>query len=210
MKVLIIGATGATGAMAVQQALDAGHEVVALARAPEKLAVTHARLTVVQGDATRAGDLARALPGVAAVVAILSPRRKDDAVRSQAARALVEEMKRAGVARLVWVSASGVGDSLAQAARSSFVFGRVIVPLFMKAQFADAAVAEEAVRESDLDWTVVRPVQLVNAPARNDVGASLDGEKLTRLQIPRADVAAFLVAQVTSDAYARRMPVIHG
>ena len=107
------------------------------------------------------------------------------------------------------MSASGVGSSKAQVLKSSFVFGRIIMPLFLKHQYADAAVAEATIEASDLAWTVVRPVELVDKPATNNVGASVDGEKLTRLSIPRSDVAAFVLAQLSSPAFVQKMPVIY-
>src|SRR5438067_242548 len=113
MKVLIIGATGKTGSILTERALAAGHDVTALVRDPSKLG--DARVHAEIGDATKADDVERAVRGKDVVVAILSPKNAKDTVRSSAARVVVDAMKKHGVARLVWVSAMGVGDSKQQA-----------------------------------------------------------------------------------------------
>ena len=195
MKLALFGATGKTGGHVLRQALDAGHEVVALCRDPAGLSARD-RLTVVKGDATKAEDVAKVVAGVDAVVSTLGPRdRKPTTVRTDSARNAVAAMKQHGVKKIVWLSASGVGDSLDQARRSSFVFGRIIIPLLLKATYADGAAAEDALRASELDFVIVRPPGLTDGAARGDVKTVPLAEKLARISIPRADVAAFMLAQ---------------
>ena len=129
MNLLILGATGATGKQVVLQALAAGHHLRALVRAPSKITTTDARLEVVKGDVTSSTDLEPALKGREAVISVLGPRINADPVCPSVAKPLVAAMSNAGVKRLVWLSAGGVGDSAATLTRAAFVFGRIIMPL---------------------------------------------------------------------------------
>ena len=210
MKVLILGATGATGRQLVEQALAGGHEVTALVRDPAKADLAHAKLRLVKGRATESGDVAGVVAGQDAVLSALGPRTKSDPVCAEAAQAVVDAMKRPGVKRLVWLSAGGVGDSAPQLTRASFVFGRIIMPLFLRKPYAHDARAEAIVRASGLDWTVVRPLQLVDEPTGGKITAVPIGEgKVSGLKIARRDVAAFMLEEMTARAHAGAMPILH-
>ena len=71
MKILVLGATGATGHPLVQQALDQGHEVVALVRTRSKMKITDEKLTVVEGNVFSKEDLERNLQDVNVVMSTL-------------------------------------------------------------------------------------------------------------------------------------------
>jgi putative NADH-flavin reductase len=208
MKLAVLGATGKTGAHVVRLALEAGHEVVALARDPAAIPARD-KLTVVKGDATVAADVAKVIAGTQAVVSVLGPRTRGKTnLREVSVRNIVDAMKQHGVKKVVWLSASGVGDSLDQAKRSSFVFGRIIIPLMLKATYADAANAEEGLRQSGLDFVIARPPGLTDGKARGDVKEIPLAEKLTRISIPRADVAAWMLEQAATTQHDRQVVTI--
>lgn len=204
MKVLVLGATGATGKIAVQRLLDRGDAVTAFARKPADIALTHERLRVVQGDARDLASLERAVAGQDAVLAAFGPRSlaKDD-LQETLARHLVAAMTKHGVKRLVNLSAWGAGDSRQH---SGFVF-KLVQATILRNVFADKNRGEAILDASDLDWTHVRPGQLLNQPARGGVKASLDGVGL-KPQMTRDDTAAFMVEQLASDAWVRKSPLI--
>lgn len=205
MKIVLFGATGLTGQQVLTLALQAGHDVTATARNPSDLALKHERLRVVKADGQDAASVAAAVAGHDAVVSALGSRtRAKNTVRSDSARNLIAAMKPAGVKRLIWLSAAGVGDSADQARRSSFVFGRIIMPLMLKAVYADAAIADEALLASGLDVTVVRPVGLNNKPATGRVVVT----PIPSSYIPRADVAKFMLDQLGSSEFVGKAPII--
>ena len=117
---------------------------------------------------------------------------------------LVAAMKTAGVRRLVNLSAAGVGDSRSQV---PFLFGRVIIPLLLSKVYADKARGETILFASGLDYVNIRPGRLSNKPARGGVKAQTDAHGL-KLEMTRADLAAFMVAQLTSDVWLRRSPIV--
>ncbi len=209
MKLLILGATGATGQLLVQQALAAGHEVTALVRNPAQVTTSHPNFKAVKGQATVAADVEPLMRGQDAVLSALGPRTKNDPVCADAASAVVSAMQNAGVKRLVWLSAGGVGDSKAHITAASFVFGRIILPLFLAKPYANHLRAEEVVRASGLDWTLVRPAQLVDQATGNPVVAVLPDQKVGGLKIARADVAAFMLGEVGAREYVGLAPTLH-
>lgn len=204
MRVLIVGASGATGRHLVDQALQAGHAVTAFVRDPARLPLTHAALRVVAGDAMRPESLGPAVDGHDAVVCILGAKPEGaDARRGQpgvpvcsaGTKQLIEAMTAAGVRRLVVVSSASVGESRGT--------GRFPAPWVLRTLLRevmdDKEIQEAAVRGSGLDWTIVRPVKMTNGPrtGRTQVGPALRwglGSKVSR-----ADVAA-AVLETLSDA----------
>jgi putative NADH-flavin reductase len=211
MKLLILGGTGATGKHLLEKALAQNHQVTAMVRDPSQVKLTDAHLTLVQGQATRAADVEKALAGQEAVLSALGPRVGADPVCAEAAAAVVEAMKKTGVTRLVWLSAGGVGDSAPQLIAASFVFGRIIMPLFLKKPYANHGRAEETLRASGLEWTVIRPVQLVDAPTGGKPSAVAIGPTAPQnLKIARADVAQFMLDELTARSWVRQMPILQG
>jgi len=209
MKLAILGATGATGKLLVDQALAAGHTVTALARNPADITLRHPALTVVQAEATQQVDMERVLAGHDAVLSAVGSRTlKKNTVRSDAARAVVAAMQKLGLKRLVWLSAAGVGDSADQARRSNFVFGRIIMPLVLAKVYADADIADRHIIGSGLDAVVVRPVGLNNKGLSGRIEVVPLAQKLPRSYISRADVAKFMLEQASSETYLRQQPVI--
>jgi putative NADH-flavin reductase len=205
MKILILGATGATGQLIVRDATAGGHYVVALVRS--KASANLPRAEVIEGDARDEGTLARALNGCDAVVSALGTgmgMREVDLL-TVATRALVAAMTRTDVRRLVCISALGVGDSRNH---GGFVFDRLLQPLLLGPAYKDKERQEAAIRTSSLDWVVVRPAMLTNGAARGRIRATTDLTGVNGGKIARADVAQFVLEQLTTDTWLRRTPVI--
>jgi uncharacterized protein YbjT (DUF2867 family) len=206
MKVLVLGATGGTGRLIVRDALTKGHSVVALVRLKAR-ALDLPGADLIEGDARDEGTLTRALDGCDAAISALGTGigfRKVDLL-AVATRALVTAMKHSGVRRLMCVSALGVGDSRGH---GGFVFDRLFQPLLLRYAYKDKECQEAAIRASSLDWVVVRPGMLTNDSARGSVRAFTDLAGIKGGKIARADVARFVVEQLTTDTWLRQTPVI--
>jgi putative NADH-flavin reductase len=212
MKILLLGANGAVGQLALDDLLKANHEVKAMVRDASAMQRKHPRLTVVQGEPTNAADLEKLLAGQDAVLSTLGARKnKRTTLRTDVARNLVDGMKRHGVRKLVWLDAAGVGSSKEFVQGSSFFFGRIIIPLFLDHMYEDAAAADALIEKSGCDWVIVRPMSFTNGVKTGNVSVVTDMSLTVqlRLRIARADVAAFLVDQVVEDDYVGQMPVIY-
>ena len=193
MRILVLGATGATGRLLVSQALARGHAVTAFVRSRAKLEGVEGDLRLVEGGITDRAAVSAALRGQDAVVSTLGAKKpwrpSPDIV--QGVGVVITAMKAIGVDRVVYMSALGVGESRG-AVRGSVL--RLMIPLMLKAAFADHAVDEQALRDSGLAWTIVRPTLLTNgAPTGRWLGGPDVRDPFPLGRIPRADVAAFML-----------------
>jgi putative NADH-flavin reductase len=205
MKVLIIGATGATGKILMREALAQGHQLTALARNPSALAPEDHRLRVLQGNALDVSSVEAAVAGQDAVLVALGTRSsRPTTLFSESTHNLIGAMDKHGVRRLVCITGIGVGDSKGHV---GFLYDRIIRPLVVRNVYEDKERQEEAIEQSDLDWVIVRPAQLTDEPARGEYSVFLKGS-YTATKISRADVAEFMLAQLTDDTYLHKMPVI--
>lgn len=200
MHLTVIGATSTTGSLVLDRALAAGHHVTALTRDRSRVPQRHERLTVLEGDATAVEDCLRAVTGADAVIVTLGAGRRGE-VRAAGTRAVVEAMGRAGVSRLVCQTTIGVGSSRGNL---NFWWRRVMFGGLLRQAYADHVRQEEIVRDSALDWTIVRPSAFTNEPVEGvRHGFDADAQGL-RLKVSRADVAAFLLAQAQDPGYLHR------
>jgi putative NADH-flavin reductase len=206
MKIVVFGATGRTGKYLVQQAVDQAYEVTAFARNPQSLP-KHLGLRVVSGDVLAYDAVKKAIDGQDAVLCVLGPNsRKAGTMQSQGTLHIVRAMKETHVSRLIVQTSVEVGDSRGQ---GGILFGRFIRPLFLREIFEDKELQEKVTRESNLQWTLVRPTGLTDERALglNQVRVSIDGEKVP-LRIARADVACFILEELRSSRYLYRAPTI--
>lgn len=208
MKLIIFGASGATGKHVVEQALEQGHLVTAFVRDPAKLGVMHSNLAIVKGDLMNAATITPAIQGHDAVLcAIGAPANKTGTIRSEGTRNIIQAMKATGVKRLICQTSLGYGDSKKLLGQTPFIFRNIIVPFILKKAFADHALQEEYIKQSQLEWIIARPANLTDE-ARTGVykqGFPATGKKL-KMKISRADVADFMLKQLTADTYLRQTP----
>jgi putative NADH-flavin reductase len=187
MKVAVLGATGGLGLEIVRQAMEHGHTVTAFVRSPDRLKAFQGRIRVIRGDVLNRVELAQAIEGHDAVLSGFGPRvpiaKSDANLLRDFAVALTTAMQQAGVRRVVVVSTAFLfRDSILP---PTYLFGR----LFFSGIVIDSEAMERTLRESELDWTIVRPPQLTDK-ARSGRYRVRDGH-LPRFgfNISRADVA---------------------
>jgi len=206
-KILVLGATGGTGRLIVSQALARGYQVTALVRSPEKASDLKGAKLVV-GDVRDERALRNALEGQDAVVSALgtpaSPFR-EVTLLSTATRALVDAMKAEHVSRLVCITGLGAGDS---AGHGGFLFDNLIFPLLLKRVYADKNRQEAIVRDSGLDWILVRPSVLSDKPGGKTIRPLTDLSDFHGGTISREDVATFVLNQLHADSWLHRSPLI--
>jgi putative NADH-flavin reductase len=202
MRLTVFGATGGTGRLLVQQALDAGHDVTAFVRDAARLGLEHERLGVVVGDVMDPAAVEDAVRDRDAVLcAIGAPASDRSRVRTRGTGVIIDAMERAGARRLVCLSSFGVGDSRA---RLPLHLRYLIVPLFLRHAFADHETQEARVRESDLDWTIVRPPHLKDGPHTGAYRHGFDAvPREVRLVITRADVADLMLRVAADGSHVR-------
>lgn len=202
-RILIVGATGGTGRRLVEQALERGFWVTALVRNPSKLRLEHQRLTIVQGDVLDAASIHAAMRGQEAVLSALGHRRYfyPTRIQSDGTKNVLRAMETHGVRRFVCMSSLGIGDSVG---RLGLLYTFFVIPVILPFYFWDKTRQEKAIAASGVDWTIVRPGALTNGARRGRArpGARV-GSYIWTVSVPRADVAEFMIDQLTSSAYLR-------
>ena len=204
MKLTIFAATGGIGRQILEQAIAAGHDVTAVARNPQKLPGELSRqVRVVTADlaAPDPATLRSAVEGADAVLSGLGPRSNAEAgIATQGTQAITTAMKAAGVRRIIVVSAAPIGTVPSPGRPNppkhdpgdGFVLRHLLSPLTkaaLRKHYADLAQMEDVLRDSDLDWTAVRPPRLTDKPLTGTYRMAY-GQNLRRgLFIPRANVA---------------------
>ncbi len=208
MRVLIIGASKGIGLETTRQALDAGHDVRALARSATSIAVSNPRLEKMRGDALKTENVETALVGVDVVIQTLGVGLGDlfrpVHLFSDSTRVLIEALRIQGVKRLICVTGFGAGDSRAsisclQRLPFQMVFGRA---------YDDKSLQEKLIKESELDWTIARPGVLTSGSRTGHYQILSEASQWRNGIISRADVAEFLVRQIGDQTYIRKSPVL--
>jgi len=202
MRITVFGATGRIGAAAVEQALEAGHKVVAVVRASAQYDREHPSLEVVKvSGLTAPAELVAAVDGAEAVLSGVGPRgRKDGPVTSTSTRAITQAMRETGVRRYVGVSAAPVGpvppdDSLLNRAFIHPFFG-----WFLKETYDDLALMERELAGAGIEWTIVRPPRLVSKPVTGVYRTALDANLPRGTSISREDTAHLMLATLTDSS----------
>jgi putative NADH-flavin reductase len=219
MRLAIFGSTGGTGRRLVERAIAEGHDVTAFVRNPSRLTARHERLHIVVGDAFDPTAVREAVAGNEAVICVLGsrqpsnplhPRRLGDphGVGSAGSENIIAAMKEHGLRRFVCQTAWGVGESRQDPGFAGAFFMNVLVPPLLRDEYAVKEAQERIVAESDLDWIIVRPMIMTNGPWTNDYRADADLKPGRRPYISRADVADFLLKQLTDDTFVRKAPAI--
>jgi putative NADH-flavin reductase len=207
MKIIIFGASGRTGKLLVGQGLDLGHEITAFVRDPARLPFIHKNLKMFQGDIDDAGLVDKGIIGQEAVICAIGPTKDGSKnIMTIAAYHIITAMERHGVRRLVTLTGAGVRDpnDLPQFRDRAI---SAMLRLTARDVLDDAIRHVEAIRASDLDWVVVRAGILTDTPAGGEIHVGYLG-KGSGPRISRADVATFMLQQLSEDTYLHQAPMI--
>ncbi len=194
IKVFVFGWTGKTGRHLVAQALEQGHEVTAFARNPSKLEMLHVKLRLVRGDALDPASVESAVQGQDVVLSALGARPgQPKTVFSDGMRTILRAME----TRRVLHEDAG-----------SFVRNALLglLGLALRGGYTGHRWQLEAIRESSIEWVAVRPVLLTNGPRTGKYRVRLECIPEKGYWISRADVAEFMLKQLTRDEYVGRLP----
>lgn len=206
MTIAIFGANGATGRLLTAQALDTGHDVVAVTRNPQTFPLRRAGLRIARVDVSDAASVADVVAGCDAVLSTLGVPFTREPIRlySEGVKNIIAGMNRHEVRRLAVVSSSATYPH--DHADGGFLMNRVMQPLVTatigRTTYADMRRMEELVRASDFEWTIVRPSGLFDTPEVTDY--QIDEEQAPGIFTSRSDLAACLLAQLDDDRFIRK------
>lgn len=208
MKITLFGATGKTGRHLIEHALRRGTEVTVFARL--NTPYSHPKVRVVRGDLTDVNILKEAIHEADAVISALGPTRTDhpsDLPITRAYEAIIRAMKDLGVKRLITTStptASDPGD------KSIFTvwFPALLIKIILRSSCNDMITFPKVIRESGLDWTMVRLNILKDRKATNEIYIGLCGRTKHTLTLSREDAAIFMLDQVISREFIQQAPAL--
>jgi len=206
--VLVIGASGGIGRETLSAALDAGHRVRAFSRSANEIDLENIYLEKRSGDAMNEAGIDAALDGIDVVVQTLGIGAdelfKSVNLFSESTRILIAAMQRCNVRRLIGVTGFGAGDSR----EAIGCLQRIPFRLFLGRAYNDKDVQERLIKESGLDWTIVRPGILTKGARTGRYRVLVEPSQWRNGVISRADVADFIVRSIDDDGRAQQTPVL--
>lgn len=210
MHISVFGATGKIGRVVVTDLLAAGHHVTAFVRNPEKLPIADSHLRIVTGELSDREAIGRSIRGADAVISALGPTLKPGARGTPVATGtanIVAEMSAAGVRRYIGLATPSVADP-----RDRPTLKAKVLPVMAKAMFPNALTEllamTKVVTDSELDWTIARITNPTGRAAKGTRRVGYLGRDSVGWAMSRADIAAFLVDQLTETTYTKAAPAI--
>jgi putative NADH-flavin reductase len=198
-KILVFGATGGTGKLVVEKALERGHRVTAVARSPGTLTAWHQNLEIVKGDVFQPNTFENAMKEKDAVVSCLGIRnRKPTTIYSEGVGNLIAAMQKDNVNRIICLSATGVIVPPKGSRIMKFVVKNILQRLF-KHSYADMMMMEKMLAETGLDWTVIRPPWLRDTTYTGKYRTCINEHLRNPSKISRADLADYIMNHLTDE-----------
>jgi len=201
-NILVVGANGGIGRQTVEIALAAGHHVTAVLRQPANLPISHPLLEKVQGDVMRPETFEKNIEYHDAVISALGVKGgffsdKPTTLYSQGNANLIKLMHQRHIKRAYFISASALDISPVMPFYARFL-ARYVVQKLLRHMYADLREMERLVKDSSLDWTIVRPPRLTNKPVTGRYRFSINSFLKNCLSISRADVAHFMINNISN------------
>jgi len=207
VHISIFGGTGPAGQLLLEQALSSGHNVTAFARTPGKLP-EHNRLTVVEGQLRDSEAITKAVQGSDAVLSLLGPSTAaaDSPPLVEGYRNIVAAMKTHGVGRLVALGTASNADPTDRRELKISLAVKFIAK-FQPVAYNTLVQIGQIVRNSGLQWTLVRVPMLTNGPRTERINVRTIGAK-GGIRLSRANAAAYFLQQATDTTRIGQAPFI--
>ena len=203
MKIIIFGASGATGHELVKQALTYDHLITAFVRDPSKLNLKNKNLEIVQGDVKDYASVENAIKGHDAVLSALGVSKplKNDPVVIEGVKNILLAMEKLNIMRFVYLSFLAVGQGRNDA---GFLIKHVISRIVHN-EIEDHQEKEALIKASNREWTIIHPPKLTNGVKK---GIYRIGENIKSTSffptLSRVDLADFMIKQLNDNRFLRK------
>jgi putative NADH-flavin reductase len=208
MKILLIGGTGGTGRELIKQAIEQGNVVTALVQNPKKVKFVHQNLHLIKGNILDIDTVQMAVEEQDAVISVLGHKRFfiKTSILSAGTKNIINAMEMHNVKRFICITSLGINDGRFKLGLYYTLF---VIPFIIFFYFKDKEKQEKLIVGSKLDWTIVRPGHLTNGKKHGKYkhGVNLGNYILTKT-ISRADVASFILSQLSDNTYLRKTVAI--
>ena len=209
MKITIFGASGNIGKLLVGHALEKGHFVNAYVRDLSKLKLSHPNLHIAQGELSNKAEIISVVGGADLVISVLGPplvRNYDGMPLAEAHQHIISAMKEKDVKRFITLATPSVKFEKDKRSVLTVLPG-IFAKLFFPKSYKEIVEIGNIMKNSSVDWTVVRIIAPNNKPATGKIKVSFGDKKLS-FGIARADIAAFILKEAESGNYIKSMPII--
>lgn len=204
-KVAVIGGTGKSGRYLVQGLLSQGFCIKMLVRNVEAFIAPDPLIEVVQGDARHFETIRSLIRGCQAVISTLGQPKAETPIFSHATTNVIRSMQEYGIRRYILIAGVNVDDA-SDKKSSKTAFATEWMKTNYPQTTADRQRELEILLASDLDWTLIRLPLIELTAKKREIKASLfdcPGDKISA-----ADLADFLIAQLSTDVYSKKSPFI--
>jgi putative NADH-flavin reductase len=209
MKIAVFGASGAIGKLFIRQALDKGYKVKAYVRNLSKLDMEHPDLVTIQGELHDFGNIKLAISGADVVISTLGPplkRNYNDFSVLEGHKNIIKAMETENIKRFITIATPSV-KSTEDIPSLATKMPAIMAKIFFPSAYKEIVQLGEAVKASQLDWSIIRFIAPNNKPATGNVKITF-GETKINWGIPRADIADFILKQTNDNQYIGSMPII--
>ncbi len=199
-NIAVLGANGGIGQQVVNLALKHGHNVTAILRTPSKLTIVHPNLKIVKGDIMKPETLEKHLYDKDAVISTIGKNSlKETTLYSQGNKSLLSIMEKTNTDRVFFISAAGIEINPSFGFFMKLIV-RYVLQRILKNMFADLVRMERIVKDSNQNWTIIRPPQLTNNPYTGHYRFSINSFLKKGLKISRADLADFIIKNIANES----------
>jgi putative NADH-flavin reductase len=206
--IAIFGGTGLTGKRVLEKALEQGYKVKALARTPDKLAISDSKLSIIQGDVLIASDVEKTIEGTDIVLSLFGHvKGSPEWLQTNGTENIVRAMKKEGIEKIISLSGGGLPFPEKDKPKFPDKIIRFIMKIAVPKVLNDAIKHAGVLKGSGLKWMIVRGPRLTNDAPKQDYRVGWVGVNAST-KISRADLADFIVKQVESDEYIHQMPFV--
>ena len=208
MKIAILGSTGFVGKVLLEKALARGYEVSTLARSPEKLGDFKDKVRVIQGDIFDLAKVRECVEGVQAVLSTVPPEGSTDNPAKYGAlmKDLISILNEKGISRFIHIGGAGHAGGV----NESWSFGRKFLRFFLQKTWKQGLIAKEleweALKASNLDWTLVRPPRIAKGSSGGKLYA--DEQHLKKTTVYVEDLVSFMLDQIESKDWVKKAPLV--
>ncbi len=210
MKIAILGSTGFLGKILLKKALEAGYEIKTLVRNPEKLGEFRDKVEYIQGNIFKADDIERTVSGTKAVLSTVGPPQKnpeDPEKYKKAMEDLVAILEKKNIMRLIHTGGAVHPGGNNENWSTGRILLRLFLNIFAKPILEAKHLEWEVLKESNIDWTLVRPPKITKGESKNKKVIA-DEKNLASTKINVEDLASFILDQIVSENWIKKAPLV--
>jgi putative NADH-flavin reductase len=208
MKIAILGSTGFVGKVLLSKALENGYQIRTLVRNPEKLGIYKDKVEFIQGDISQLEKINDCFIGVEAVLSTVPPERntKEPEKNAKIMREMVAILERNNIKRFIHIGGAGHDGG----ENENWTIGRRLLRLFLNIVWKPGLIAKqlewEVLRNSQLDWTLIRPPRIRHGKSNGRIVA--DEKNLFKTEVYVEDLVNFILLQIDSTDWIKKAPLV--